>query len=307
MIKIFAQVFFFIFFVFNFSFLKGIENKIIAIVNNEPITSYELKNKILTKLILSNQIINQEIIDQSKNAAIKSLINVKLKKFEIDKYKIKPDLNNINSHLNKISLNNIEALKQKFTDNSIDYQIFLNEVKVELAWQQLIYSRYKNKVKIDENLINNELQELIKNRKKQNEYKLSEIEIEITDENKDKAVNEVMKEIDSIGFEKTARKLSISSTAINNGNLGWVNSISLSKQMNDILSKMKINEISKPIATLNNVLFFKITDKRSVSANNLNINDLKKNLIDNKTNELFKLYSNNHLSKIKSSSFIKFR
>ena len=307
MIKIFAQVFFFIFFVFNFSFLKGIENKIIAIVNNEPITSYELKNKILTKLILSNQIINQEIIDQSKNAAIKSLINVKLKKFEIDKYKIKPDLNNINSHLNKISLNNIEALKQKFTDNSIDYQIFLNEVKVELAWQQLIYSRYKNKVKIDENLINNELQELIKNRKKQNEYKLSEIEIEITEENKDKVINEVIKEIDSIGFEKTARKLSISSTAINNGNLGWVNSISLSKQMNDILSKMKINEISKPIATLNNVLFFKITDKRSVSANNLNINDLKKNLIDNKTNELFKLYSNNHLSKIRSSSFIKFR
>ena len=113
MIKIFAQVFFFIFFVFNFSFLKGIENKIIAIVNNEPITSYELKNKILTKLILSNQIINQEIIDQSKNAAIKSLINVKLKKFEIEKYKIKPDLNNINSHLNKISLNNIEAFKTK--------------------------------------------------------------------------------------------------------------------------------------------------------------------------------------------------
>ena len=112
-------------------------------VNNEPITSYELKNKILTKLILSNQIINQEIIDQSKNAAIKSLINVKLKKFEIEKYKIKPDLNNINSHLNKISLNDIEAFKKKFIDNSIDYQIFLNEIKVELAWQKLIYSRYK--------------------------------------------------------------------------------------------------------------------------------------------------------------------
>ena len=34
--------------------------------------------------------------------------------------------------------------------------------------------------------------------------------------------------------------------------------------MSDILSKMKINEISKPIRKLNNVLFFKITDKRSV-------------------------------------------
>tara|TARA_B100001063_G_scaffold132280_1_gene123613 strand:- start:2415 stop:3341 length:927 start_codon:yes stop_codon:yes gene_type:complete len=305
--KILAQAFFFIFFVFNFSFLKGIETKIIAIVNNEPITSYELKNKILTKLILSDQIINQEIIDQSKNAALKSLINVKLKKFEIEKYKIKPNLNNINSYLNKISSNDIEVFKKKFTDNSIDYQIFLNEIKVELAWQQLIYSRYSNKVKIDENLINNELQELIKNEKKQNEYRLSEIEIEITEENKDKVINEVIKEIDSIGFEKTARKLSISSTAINNGNLGWINSKSLSKRMSDILNKMKINEISQPITSLNNVLFLKITDKRSVKTNNLNIDDLKKNLINNKTNELFKLYSNNYLSKIRSNSFIKFK
>jgi parvulin-like peptidyl-prolyl isomerase len=136
---------------------------------------------------------------------------------------------------------------------------------------------------------------------------LSEIEIEITEENKDKVVNDVMKEINSIGFENTARKLSISSTAMNNGNLGWINSKSLSKQMSDILIKMKINEISKPIRKLNNVLFFKITDKRIVKGNNLNINDIKKNLINNKTNELFKLYSNNHLSKIRSSSFIKFR
>jgi len=307
MIKIFAQIFFFIFFVFNFSFLKGIENKIIATVNNEPITSYELKNKILTTLILSGQTINQEIIDQSKNAAIKSLINVKLKKIEIEKYKIKPDLNNINSHLNKISLNNIEALKQKFTDNSIDYQIFLNEIEIELAWQQLIYSTYSKKVKIDENLINNELQELIKKGKKQNEYKLSEIEIEITNENKDIVINEVLKEIDTIGFEKTANKLSISTTAINDGNLGWVNSKSLSKQMSNILNKMKINEISKPIIKLNSVLFFKITDKRSFKTNNQNKDDLKKNIINNKTNELFKLYSNNHLSKIKNSSFIKFK
>ncbi|MDC1130291.1 peptidylprolyl isomerase [Pelagibacteraceae bacterium] len=301
------QIFFFVFFILNSNILKGIENKIIAMVNNEPITSYELKNKILTKLILSDQIVNQEIIDQSKIAAIKSLINVKLKKFEIEKYKIKPDLNNINSHLNKISSNNIEALKKKFTDNSIDYQIFLNEIKVELAWQQLIYSKYNKKVKIDEKLVNNELQELIKNGKKQNEYKLSEIEIEITEENKDIAVNEVMKQIDSIGFEKTARKLSISPTAMDNGNLGWVNSESLSKQMSDILNQMKINEISKPIIKLNNVLFFKITDKRSFKANNLNIDELKKNLINNKTNELFKLYSNNHLSKIRNNAFIKFR
>ncbi len=305
--KILAQVLFLFFFIFNFSFLKGIETKIVVMVNNEPVTSYELKNKILTTLILSNQVINQEIIDQSKNAAINSLINMKLKKFEIEKYKIKPDLNNINSYLKKISSNDIGSLKKKFIDNSIDYQIFLNEIEVELAWQELIYTRYSKKVKIEDNLINNELQKLLNKKEKQSEYKLSEIQIEITEKNKDIIINQVMKDIDTIGFEKTAKKLSMTSTAINNGNLGWINSKSLSKQMIDILGKMKINEVSKPIIKLNNVMFLKITDKRSVEINSQNIDDLKKNIINNKTNELFKLYSNNHLSKIKSSSFIKFR
>ena len=306
-IKKILRIIFFSFFLLNFNLLKGMENKIIAMVNNEPITSYELKNKIITTLILSNQIINQEIINQSKNAAMKSLINVKLKKFEVEKYKIKPSSDKINSYLKKVSPNDKESLEKKFLNNSIDYQIFVNEVKVELAWQELIYSKYKNKVKIDDNVINKELEDLKKKGENQLEYKLSEIEIETTKENKKNNINKTMKEIDTIGFEKTARKLSVSSTAIDGGNMGWVNSKSLSKQMNDVLSKMKINEISTPITKLNNILFFKITDKRNFKSNIKNIDDLKKNIINNKANELFKLYSNNYLSKLRSNSFIKFK
>ncbi len=306
-IKNILKIIFFSFFLLNFSFLKGKENKIIAMVNNDPITSYELKNKIITTLILSNQIINQEIINQSKNAAMTSLINVKLKKFEVEKYKIKPSLDKINSYLKSVSSNDDVSLKKKFLRNSIDYEIFVEEVEVEIAWQELIYSKYNNKVKIDDNLINAELKELIKKGENTIQYKLSEIEIEITGENKENVINNTMKEIDTIGFEKTARKLSMSSTAKDGGNLGWVNSKALSKQMNDVFSKMKINDISKPIAKLNNILFFKITDKRILKSNIQNINDLKKNIINNKTNELFRLYSNNHLSKLRSNSFIKFK
>ena len=306
-IKKLPQVLFFIYFLFNFSLLKGMETKIIAMVNNEPITSYELKNKIITSLILSNQIINQEIVDQSKNAAMKSLVTIKLKKLEVEKYKIKADPNNINSYLEKVSSNDIESFKKKFADNSIDYQIYLDEVKIELAWQDFIYNKYRNKVKIDDSLIKNELNQLQKKGENQKEYKISEIEIEFTEENKENNINELIREIDTIGFEKTARKLSISPTAMDNGNLGWVNSKSLSKEINNIFEKMKIDEISKPITKLNTVSIFKITDKRSFKTKNQNINDLKKTIINNKANELFKLYSNNHLSKIRGSSLIKFR
>ena len=78
--------FFFIFF-FQFNLLQSEENKILVIVDAEPITSYELKNKILTQLIMSNQVINQQNIDQSKKSAINYLINLKIKKNEILKKK----------------------------------------------------------------------------------------------------------------------------------------------------------------------------------------------------------------------------
>jgi peptidyl-prolyl cis-trans isomerase SurA len=303
----FTQIFFYILFFFNFSFVEGIETKIIAMVNNEPITTYELKNKIITNLVLSNQNINQEIIDKSKNAAMNSLINIKLKKNEIKKYKIKARQTNIDSYLKRVASNDIESFKEKFINNSIDYQIFLNEIKTELAWQELIYSKYNDKVKIEDNMIKKELDEFLKKENNQNEYKLSEIEIEITKENKQNKINEVLEEIKTFGFAETARKLSVSSTAIDSGNLGWVNEKSLSKEINEILIKMKINEISQPVTKLNIVSFFKITDKRSYKIDNKNIDELKKSLINQKTNELFKLYSNNYLSKIKNSSFIKFR
>ena len=76
------------FYFFLFSNLLSIENKIIAKVNNEIITSYELKNKIKTTLILSNEVINQDNIDRTKKLILKSLIDLKVKKDELKKYEM---------------------------------------------------------------------------------------------------------------------------------------------------------------------------------------------------------------------------
>ena len=84
--KIF-YIIFFIIFILYFNILKSNENKILVLVDSEPITSYELKNKILTQLILSNQDIDQEKINGAKNSAINFLINLKIKKNEISKKK----------------------------------------------------------------------------------------------------------------------------------------------------------------------------------------------------------------------------
>ena len=56
-----------------------IQNKIIANIGNEIISSYELKNKIKTILFLNNQKIDQNIVNKTKGQALRQLINYKLK------------------------------------------------------------------------------------------------------------------------------------------------------------------------------------------------------------------------------------
>ena len=63
-------LFFFILILPNNS-LSNIEGKIILKVNNEIITEYEIKNKILITLFLSQQEINQENINKLKKTNFK--------------------------------------------------------------------------------------------------------------------------------------------------------------------------------------------------------------------------------------------
>ena len=139
---IFSFLFFFFFFYSNTTY-STINNKILVKIDDKIISSYELKNKILTLLFLSNQELNQKNINRSKSFAMKDLINLKIKKSELSKYNIDIDQGNVLSKLQAISSNNIENFKDQFIKNNINFKLFKEEIITELKWQKLIYSIYR--------------------------------------------------------------------------------------------------------------------------------------------------------------------
>ena len=62
-----------------------------------------------------------------------------LKIIELEKFKIKKDINKINLYLNSISANDLSAFKNKFKSNNLDYDLFLEEVEIQTKWQNFIY------------------------------------------------------------------------------------------------------------------------------------------------------------------------
>ena len=288
--------------------MAKIENNIVLKIENEIISNYEVKNKILSSLVLNGQEINQKNINNAKKQALDALILFKLKKIELSKYNFKNDPKQISDYLNLISSNDIEKFKEKFKRNNLDYELFLEEIETQFKWQKFIYQVYSNKIEIDENSINLEVKNLAKNQKKIEEFRISEIEVILNNNDRDKEIiSDIKSNIKSEGFELTATKYSISLSSEKKGDLGWINSKSLSPKIYSIVSKMKIGEISEPILSQNSLLFLKILDKRLSEPRKIDLVKLKEDLINNKKNELFNLYSRSHLSKLKNTSLIEYK
>ena len=296
-------------FFFKISYTNAsIQNKIIATVNNEIITSYELKNKIMTFLILNKVEVNQENINNYKNQSLKTLISMKIRKNELVKYNLlygEIDTSRFIEQQSKKYNFTIEEFKKEFLNNNLSYDLYLQEIQLELGWQQLILQLYGNKIIVDEYEIDVELKKIIDAQKEMIEYRLSEIEVQVNDNEKvTNLVEEIQNQIIKDGFKNTAIKYSTSSTALEGGEIGWVNSKSLSNKMLNAISNMKLKEVSKPMMHNNSILFVKLEEIKKVDALKINSIETKKKIIDQKKNELLNLFSNSHLSKIRNNASI---
>ena len=237
-------------------------------------------------LIISNQDINQENIDKYKKIILNLLIDFKLKKIEVSKYNVKIDNNKVTTYLKTISPN-IQLLKQKFLENNLDYKLFIDEITTELQWQELIFQIYSKKIKIDEKSFKAEIDELLKKKSLIEEYKISKIEIQSNsnDPEDQKKIAEIKKEINDDGFENVLLKYDETLSAANRGDLGWINSESLSSDIYKIVTNMKKGQVSIPIRKQNSIIFLKLEDKRMSKTDKKNIDKLKKKLlIKKKTN-----------------------
>ncbi len=306
MIRVFVIILLFFSF-FNISYGQ-VQTKIVLKIDNKIVTNFEVKNKILTELLLSNLEINQKNIDNFKAQAVNSLIDLKLKEIELERFSANFKDTDINNYLKLITKKNINELKSIFFKNNLDFNLFLNEVKTELKWRQFIYNTYSSRLDINLDNIDKELETFLKTEGLKVEFKLSEIELLIENVNNYQTkLSEIKKIIEDIGFENAALKFSTSGTKLNSGNLGWIRANALSKEIYNNLKNLKKGDISEPIIKGNTLTLFKLVDKRKLVSNDIDKDIVRKNLIELKKVELFGLYSNSHLSKLKNTSLIEYK
>lgn len=124
--------------------------KIIATVNNLPITKLDLEKELEIIKILNNSIIKKKEI----NIALNNLIEEKIKTIEIEKEKLKIDEEEINKLYN-IFIKNINSKKSNI--DNIDKKIsnlIKEKIKIDRLWNELVAKKFAWKISVNINEIN---------------------------------------------------------------------------------------------------------------------------------------------------------
>ena len=138
--------------------------------------------------------------------------------------------------------------------------------------------------------------------------KSAEIEIPINNnEELEKKISNIEKEIKGLDFDQIILKYNNQNLNFSSSDLGWISSASLDPQINQIISQVKVGNLTKPIKRQDSIIILKLTDKRFSKKQNIDTAKLKKSFINKKKNEQFNLYSRSHLSKLKNNSLIEYK
>ena len=282
------------------------ENTIIYKVDNEIITSYDIKKEV--KYLIS---LNTNLKSLEKNEILRlahqSIIKEKIKFIELKKYYSLEDESN-DKLTSQVTSDLYKSLGFKSEKDFISYlsiqniQIdwVKNKLKIESLWNNLIYRKHKNQIVVDEDKIKKQVLKEIKSIKKQKKIFLSEILIKLTTESDQlKLIEEVERKIQEIGFDNAANTYSISNTANKGGKIGWVNESSLSSIIVKEIKNLKKGENTNPIKLASGFLILKVNDIE-MSEVKVDQNKIVDSRINNELNKQLDQFSTLYYNKVKS-------
>ncbi len=299
----------FIFFIifFNNSISNSFENKIVLKINNQIVTSFDLVNEIKYLDALNPGIKNLNKDEQIRFSK-KSIIKEKIKKNEILKTFDNPTVpKQILENLLKriyltIGIKNLNDFKKYLISKDVEYKYVVKKIENEALWNELIYLKFKNKLRVNEASLREKINKNINNGSKS--YLLSEIVFKThKNENVENKYEKIKQTILEKGFSNAALKYSISETAKMNGVLDWIDENSLNENVKKILALKKRNEYTEPITVPGGFLILKINDIK-VRKLEINIEQELKKLINETKNYQLNKFSVLHFNKIRNNSEI---
>ena len=243
--------------------------EIVAKVNGQPITNYDLTQRVNFLAAVTNIKLNESNRQRIETDALQMLIDEKLKLAaaqEIDpniasrSLAMARDL--IDSSFQQNDKNGFEVLRELKLDTASIQQKFVTD----LAWASFIQAKFSNKLGDVDAKIDAELARMLEDATKP-QIRVSELVLvpEPSRPLQDtlRLANEIVSAVtQGANFNAIAQQYSVAGSAQNGGRLGWLSTSQLPQNISDALAKIDVGAVTPPIQQDGAILLFQKNGER---------------------------------------------
>ena len=250
---------------------------IAAVVNNDIVTTHDLRQRTLFMVATTGIKRDEESIARAQQQALRNLVDEHIQMQEAQKFEQSIDDEEVNRSVAQlIGRNGLDPneVVERLASVGVSIETMRDQVRSEIAWQRIINGLYGSRIRISDAQIDETLNRISANASKPN-YRVAEIYIEATPdiggiEGALEGANAMIQQVaDGAPFPLLAQQFSSAPTAAKGGDMGWIREGELRPEIDRVIVQMEKGNLSKPIQVPGGVYVVALLDKKISEADTL--------------------------------------
>ncbi|MNK08219.1 Chaperone SurA precursor [compost metagenome] len=250
---------------------------IIATVNDRIITGFDLRQRMLVLMAMTQVQPTEENIGAIQQQALNDLIEQHLQAAELTKFEqlkisdaeVDQEIAGMAREAGTTPENYMAFLEQ----GGIRPQSFREQLRTEIGWRELVGGRFRDRAKVTRTQVEQAMRQLTESATKP-QYLVGEIYIEANrvggmQEAVNGARQLVQQMVQGAPFMAVARQFSAAPSAARGGDAGWVVQGSVQPALQQAMETLDVGQLSNPIPVDGGVYIIYMRDKRSGAATSL--------------------------------------
>ncbi|MBL4766240.1 MAG: peptidylprolyl isomerase [Rhodobacteraceae bacterium] len=247
---------------------------IAAVVNDDVITTYDLRQRALFMMATQGIQPTEETQARILQQAMKNLIDEKLQIQESNKYDQTISDEAVQFGVQELISRNgisVNEFANRLAQAGISISTLNDQVRSEIAWQRIISGLYGSRIRISDAQIDETINRVSASAGKPS-YRVAEIYIESSPDigginGAMQGAEAMIKQLnEGAPFQTLAQQFSSSPSAAKGGDMGWVHEGELREELDTAIVQMEKGQVSPPITVPGGVYVLALMDKQISTA-----------------------------------------
>lgn len=245
--------------------------RIVAVVNGDVVSNIDVDNRARLFALSTGLPVTPEVVDRLKQQITRQLIDERLRMQEIQRRKIVIPDKAIASAIHDIETRNglpEGGLRQKLAADGVSQRTLIDQIRTQLGWGQVLREQLGGQTKITDAEVA-EQQRLLSQQVGKPEYRVGEIFVPVEDPaataDAERFAETVIAELRrGAPFPVVAAQFSQNQTALQGGELGWVQPNQLDSAVAQLVAEMPVGAISNPVKVPGGFSIVTVQGKREI-------------------------------------------